>query len=103
MTKLKLAKLPDRTPVKLTVTISPELNRKLARYAEMYNQAYGNSEPEPVAELVPYMLESFLDADKDFVRAEKKSRRDQEKQPQAEPSAPRAPRRSRGTEAAAAE
>lgn len=102
MTKLKLAKLPDRTPVKLTVTISPELNRKLARYAEMYNQAYGNSEPEPVAELVPYMLESFLDADKDFVRAEKKSRRDQ-KEPQAEASAPRAPRRSRGSEAAAAE
>jgi hypothetical protein len=76
MTKLKLAKLPDRTPVKLTVTISPDLSRKLSRYAEMYNQIYGNSEPEPVTELVPYMLEGFLANDRDFVRAEKRGRRE---------------------------
>lgn len=103
MSTIKLAKLPDRTPVKLTVTISPELNRKLARYAERYNEAYGNSEPEPVTELVPYMLESFLDNDKDFVRAEKKSRREGGKQSQPERNTPRAPRRTRGAEAAAAE
>ena len=40
----------------------------------MYNKAYGNTHPEPVSELVPYILDGFLDNDKDFVRAEKKMR-----------------------------
>jgi hypothetical protein len=75
MNSIKLAKLPDRTPVKLTVTVSPELSRKLTRYAERYNEIYGNTEPEPISELVPFMLENFLDNDKDFVRTEKKRRR----------------------------
>ncbi len=75
MTNLKLPKLPDRTPVKLTVTISPELNRKLARYADVYNETYGNTDPEPVSELVPYMLEGFLNNDKAFAREGKKKAR----------------------------
>jgi hypothetical protein len=103
MSKLKLAKLPDRTPVKLTVTISPELNRKLVRYTEMYNEAYGNAQPEPTSELVPYMLESFLDNDKDFVRAEKRARREGVKPSQSETSSPRTLRQTRGGQTAAAE
>ena len=89
MSKLKLPKLPDRTPVKLTLTISPDLNRKLARYAEMYNDVYGNAEPEPVTELVPYMLEGFLNNDKTFVR-------DRNRKPEAPPvaAAPAPARRS---------
>ncbi|MCR6632603.1 MAG: DUF2274 domain-containing protein [Magnetospirillum sp.] len=66
---LKLAKLPDRTPVKITIAVSPELNGKLAAYAALYRAAYGTT--EPVAELIPYMLEGFLDADKGFVKARK--------------------------------
>lgn len=103
MSTIKLAKLPDRTPVKLTLTISPDLNRKLGRYADMYNEAYGNAEPEPVTELAPYMLEHFLDNDKDFVRAEKKSRRDGKKQEQPEATTPRNTRRTRTPETGAAE
>jgi hypothetical protein len=34
MAELKLAKLPDRTPVKLTISVSPELNRALVDYFE---------------------------------------------------------------------
>lgn len=66
---LKLAKLPDRTPVKITIAVSPELNGKLAAYAALYRAAYGTT--EPVAELIPYMLEGFLDADRGFAKARK--------------------------------
>ena len=64
---LKLAKLPDRTPVKLTVTVSPELHKALRDYADLYHQAYGQK--EPIEDLVPFMLQGFLDGDKAFRRA----------------------------------
>lgn len=67
MPELKLSKLPDRTPVKITITVAPELNAALQAYAELYREAYG--EPEPVAALIPYMLESFLAADRGFARS----------------------------------
>jgi hypothetical protein len=64
---LKLARIPDRTPVKLTIQISPELNAALHDYAAAYQEAYGAS--EPVTELVPAMLASFIETDRGFVRA----------------------------------
>ena len=66
MAGLRLAKLPDRTPVKLTISVSPELNQALVDYAELYRETYGHA--EPVQELIPAMLASFLGADKAFVR-----------------------------------
>jgi hypothetical protein len=65
--ELKLAKLPDRTPVKITITVKPALNAALQAYAELYRETYGDS--ETVAELIPYMLQSFLDADRNFAKA----------------------------------
>jgi len=65
---LKLAKLPDRTPVKIAVTVSPQLGAKLNLYVELYNALYSGSD-EAVADLIPYMLESFLEADRNFVKA----------------------------------
>ena len=35
MADLRLAKLPDRTPVKITISIPPELNQSLADYAAL--------------------------------------------------------------------
>jgi len=67
MTELKLGKLPDRTPVKLTITIAPSLNQALQAYAELYRETYGQA--EPVAELIPYMLESFLASDRSYAKA----------------------------------
>ena len=67
MTDLKLAKLPDRTPIKLTVAVLPELHAKLEGYAQLYAEAYGAS--EPIAELIPAMLNAFLDSDRAFTRA----------------------------------
>ena len=66
---MKLAKLPDRKPVKLTVTVNADLNRKLRDYATLYRETYGES--EAVAELIPFMLEAFLENDRAFVRARK--------------------------------
>lgn len=66
MSELRLRKLPDRTPVRLTVTLMPELNQALLDYAALYGEVYGQAEPLP--ELVPAMLAEFLDGDKAFVR-----------------------------------
>jgi hypothetical protein len=66
MADLKLAKLPDRTPVKLTITLGAELNIALKEYADLYEATYGS--PEQVVDLIPFMLEAFLQSDKTFVR-----------------------------------
>jgi hypothetical protein len=71
MTELRLPKLPDRTPVKLSITVSPELHRSLGDYAAAYEQAYGQA--EPVTELIPAMLASFLESDRGFARHRKRS------------------------------
>jgi hypothetical protein len=67
MTELKLAKLPDRTPVKLAITITPDLQNALRDYAAIYAQTYGTE--EPVADLIPAMLAAFLESDRNFIRA----------------------------------
>ncbi|MFK4792186.1 DUF2274 domain-containing protein [Sphingobium sp. ZW T5_29] len=67
MAELKLGKLPDRTPVKLAITITPDLQNALRDYAAIYAQTYGTE--EPIAELVPAMLAAFLETDRNFVRA----------------------------------
>ncbi len=67
MADLKLAKLPDRTPVKITITVKPDLNAALQTYAELYRETYGKA--ESVAELIPYILESFLETDRSFAKA----------------------------------
>lgn len=69
---LKLPKLPDRTPVKLTITLNPELHQRLQSYAAVYRDTYGS--PEPVADLIPYMLDAFLDSDRAYARAQKEDR-----------------------------
>ncbi|PBB54826.1 MULTISPECIES: DUF2274 domain-containing protein [Mesorhizobium] len=69
MANLKLGKLPDRTPSKITITVSAELGRALKEYAALYRQAYGES--ETVAELIPFMLAGFLEGDRAFAKARK--------------------------------
>lgn len=69
MPHLKLARLPDRTSVKLTITVKPELAALLKDYAEIYRRQYGQK--EPIEQLVPYMIETFLNADRAFLQARK--------------------------------
>lgn len=69
MPELKLAKLPDRTPAKLTIQVLPDLNDDLTRYAELYHKAYG--EAVSVPDLIPAMLNNFLSSDREFVKSRK--------------------------------
>jgi hypothetical protein len=64
---LKLAPLPDRTQVKITFTARPELKLALSDYAEIYRQTYGQK--EEITDLIPFMLEAFLNGDPGFKRA----------------------------------
>lgn len=66
MVDLKLGKLPDRTPVKLTISIMPDLHRRLQDYAAAYAEAYGQE--EAAVDLIPAILSAFLESDKCFSR-----------------------------------
>lgn len=67
---IKLGKLPDRTPVKLTINVSPDLKRAIDDYAACYADAYGSE--EPITELIPQMLAAFLASDRGFAKARRK-------------------------------
>jgi hypothetical protein len=66
---MKLPKLPDRNPVRITFSAVPELNAALQDYAAAYKLAYG--EAASVPDLIPSMLESFLEGDREFAKARK--------------------------------
>ncbi len=69
MIGLKLAQLPDRMPVKLTIAVQPDLKKALDDYAALYAQSYGSQ--EHVADLIPFMLDAFLKADIAFRKGRK--------------------------------
>jgi hypothetical protein len=64
---LRLDRLPDRTPVRMSLSVDPDLASALSDYAEIYRQTYG-AEEKPEA-LIPAMIESFLASDAGFKRA----------------------------------
>lgn len=67
MAELKLSKLPDRTPVKLMISIPPDLKRALDDLAAIHEAA--SVEAESIADLIPFMLVSFLEGDRALSRA----------------------------------
>ncbi|QEH82025.1 DUF2274 domain-containing protein [Sphingomonas sp. C8-2] len=69
MSDLKLARLPDRNPVKIGILVLPDLHRALLDYARLYAEIYGVE--EPLSDLIPAMLQSFLDSDREFSRRSK--------------------------------
>ena len=66
---LRIGKLPDLTPVKLTVSLDREVHQMLEDYARIYGESYG--EAVKPAELVPSMIAGFLATDNGFKRARK--------------------------------
>jgi hypothetical protein len=95
MPELRLSKLPNRTPVKISIWVTPDLHAALTAYADAYQATYGNM--ESVAELIPFMLTAFIAGDNGF----RKARRGVDTVPNdADRNAPK-PRR-RGTLAASA-
>jgi hypothetical protein len=70
MAGLKLQKLRDRSPVKITISVTPDLRQALGAYAELYSETYGAA--EPVQELIPAMLATFLESDRAFIQRRRK-------------------------------
>jgi hypothetical protein len=66
---LRIAKLPDLTPVKMTIHVEPDVHRMLEDYARIYNERYGESIKPGV--LIPSMLATFLASDNGFKKARK--------------------------------
>ena len=66
---LRIGKLLDLTPVKMTVSLDREVHQMLEDYARIYGESYGEA-VEPV-ELIPSMIAGFLASDNGFKRARK--------------------------------
>ena len=66
---LRIGKLPDLTPVKMTVSLDREISQMLEDYACIYGESYGEA-VKPV-ELIPSMIAGFLASDNGFKRARK--------------------------------
>ena len=66
---LRIGKLPDLTPVKMTVSLNREVHEMLEDYARIYGESY--EQAVKPAELVPSMIAGFLSTDNGFKRARK--------------------------------
>ena len=58
-----------RTPTRITITVNADLNRTLCDYRKLYAATHGVS--EKIADLIPFMLEAFLDSGRTFARVRK--------------------------------
>lgn len=70
MADLKLGRLPDRTPVKIVISVAPDLDAKLRDYLALYRASYDDNSAT-AADLIPAMLDTFLESDRAFARARK--------------------------------
>ncbi len=77
---LRLEKIPERTPVKLTITLDRTTHALLAAYAEAYRSVYGVE--EALADLIPFMLKQFVGSDQAFARMRAASRANDTNKPQ---------------------
>jgi hypothetical protein len=66
---IKLAKLPKRAQVKLSINLSPKVHDALTDYATIYQQHYGQA--ETIQNLIPFIIATFLEADSSFKKARK--------------------------------
>jgi len=69
MSALKIGRLPDTTPVKLSIALPPDIQAELRDYAAVYAKAYG--EEAKIVDLIPSMLASFMASDSSFKKARK--------------------------------
>ncbi|HWU49738.1 MAG TPA: DUF2274 domain-containing protein [Asticcacaulis sp.] len=70
MAEIRLPRLPDRTPVKVQISLPADLHQSLQDYAAHYEATYAVK--EPLSELIPFMLEAFLSSDRSFSRNTRK-------------------------------
>jgi hypothetical protein len=69
MAELRIGKLPDRTLIKLTISVMPDLHDALQDYAKLYAETYGQA--DAMVDLIPAMLAAFLEGDREFQKARK--------------------------------
>ena len=72
---LKLGPIPDRTPVKLSLTLAPDIHAALRDYVAIHAREFG-TEARP-AEIAALMIEKFLESDAAFKRERKRSQQKQ--------------------------
>lgn len=70
MTGLRLKKIADKTPVKITLSLPPEVHADLLIYAEIYRKEHGSQETQQV--LAAQMIATFMQGDTQF-RKDKRS------------------------------
>lgn len=68
MTKLRLGRIEDDKPIKITVELPGAVHRELVRYAEAHARETGLAQPLPPERLIPPMLERFMAGDRAFAR-----------------------------------
>lgn len=68
MTKLRLGRIEDDKPVKVTIELPGAVHRDLARYADAHARETGIERPLPVERLIPPMIERFMASDRAFAR-----------------------------------
>ena len=64
---LNLPQLPERKPVKVTCSLSPELRDLLLAYATLYEETYGVK--ESVENMIPFIVAHFLEKDRHFQKS----------------------------------
>ncbi|SDH02931.1 DUF2274 domain-containing protein [Pelagibacterium luteolum] len=68
MTRLKLGRIPDERPVKLTIEVPAPLHRKLIAYGEALAREMGETDPIPPAKVASPMIAGYIDSDKEFAK-----------------------------------
>lgn len=66
---IKLPKLPDRTPIKISISVNAALHQELLAYADIYAMTY--AEIVTIQDIIPFMLSSFLESDRAFTRTQR--------------------------------
>lgn len=69
---LKIGAIPDRTPVKLSLSLSPDVHDALQDYASIHAKEF--SQNAQVTDLAALMIERFLESDAQFKRARRSLR-----------------------------
>ena len=67
MAKLKLGKIPDDKPVRVTIELPATIHRDLVAYAAALSRETGQGAVEP-AKLIAPMLARFMAADRAFAK-----------------------------------
>ena len=71
-TKLRLGPVPRAKHVKITIAVTAELKATLDSYADLHSEA--NGEKNDVDRLIPFMLEAFMEKDRAFRSASRRSK-----------------------------